>query len=312
MGHRGLLVYQPNHGLGVELALVHHAARLGRLLDRTVVLPLVPILETLQYQGGLEEYFELPGDLDWISTAAFRQRHGGQIDQLYQLLPHWRPDYWSSVVRDLHPVWLQNIRRYTYFSLAGLGVRRVSRQVIARPLTAEAARERFATDATTIGFTYLHSVLTGDPAHQLQHNNHFYWLDDAPPHPRTDFLEAVELALGGRPNLALHIRRANLEMARIISGVELPPITAFQERIPADPGLVYVATDVDAVLEEICQKLPDARRIRTGHITRDAVLDLSACALAEHFIGTHFSTFSHYIVHARSRLGRDPSTTVLL
>src|SRR5260370_12066820 len=61
----------------MEMALVDAAVRLGGLLNRTVVLPFLPILESLEYQGGIEEYFELQPGTDWISTKLFRERYGG-------------------------------------------------------------------------------------------------------------------------------------------------------------------------------------------------------------------------------------------
>jgi hypothetical protein len=311
-GGRGLLVYQPNHGLGVELALVDTAARLGRLLDRTVVLPLLPILDTLDYQGGVEEYFELHPEVDWISTSEFRQRYHGEIDHLFHLLPHWKPDYWSKVVRDTHPVWLRNIRHYDYFSRVGLRVREVSVHAFRRPLPLQTAAEVFSTDAPVIGFSYIHSLLADDAPRTPPDDDHFHWLTCAPPHPRGELLEAVELLLGRVPDVALHVRRANQEMALAISGTVLPPIPAYCELVPAGAELVYVATELDAAFDQVRQKLPDARRITTGHHLRDAAIDIAACALAERFIGTHCSTFSMYVVHARSSLGKEPSSTTLL
>ncbi len=309
---RGLLVYQPNHGLGVEMALVDTAARLGRLLDRTVVLPLLPILETLEYQGGVEQYFQMHPDVDWISTEEFRWRHEGEIDHLFHLLPHWKPDYWSKVVRDLHPVWLRNIRRCDYFSRVGLRVRDASLHAFRRPLSPRTAQELFSSNAPVIGFSYIHSLLADDASRAPPPDDHFHWLDYAPTHPRDELLAAVESILGGIPDVALHVRRANQEMARAIDGVELPPIPAYCELVADDAGLVYVATELDAAFDEVRQKVPDARRIRTGHETRDAAIDIGACALAERFVGTHCSTFSMYIVHARAGLGKEPNSTTLL
>jgi len=311
-GGRRLLVYQPNHGLGVELALVDTAARLGRLLDRTVVLPLVPILDTVQYQGGLEEYFELHPDVDWIPTSEFRQRHHGEIDHLYHLLPHWKPDYWRKVVRDTHPVWLRNIRHYDYFSRVGLRVRDVSLHAFRRPLRPETALELFSSDAPVIGFSYVHSLIADEASRPPPDDDHFHWLTLAPPHPRKELLEDVELALGGVPDVALHVRRANQEMALAIDGTVLPPIPAYCELVPVGAERVYVATELDATFDKVRQTVPGARRIRTGHETRDAAVDIAACALAERFVGTHCSTFSMYIIHARASLGKEPSSTTLL
>jgi hypothetical protein len=311
MAARRFLVYQPNHGIGVELAMVHHAARLARLLDRTVVLPLLPILETQQYQGGVEEYFDGPTGVEWISTAEFLERHGGDIHQLFVLAPQWQPEYRSQVIRDRHPVWLDNIERHPYFELAGMRVLRATRMTIESQLHKEAARELFATDAPVIGFSYVHSLIEKNSTYE-EPDRDPAWHTDVPPQPRAEFLRAVELALGGRPSIALQIRHGSRDNARAIHQVELPGIEEFLAHVPPDPGLVYVATDVSDVYTEVRSHVGDARHIETGHFTRDAVLELSACILAERFVGTDYSTFTRYILHARNNRGEPPESTVLL
>lgn len=311
MASRGVLVYQPNHGIGVELAMIHHAARLARLLDRTVVLPLLPILETQRYQGGVEEYFDPPAGFAWITTAEFRQRYGGEIHQLFSLVPQWQPEYRSTVIRDRHPVWLDNIHRHPYFELAGMRVRDVTRLTVHAPLRPDEARRMFATEAPVIGFTYLHSLVERNSTYE-EPDTDPAWHGDVPPQPRAEFLRAVELALGQRPAVALHIRRGSQDNARAIHDVELPSLTRFTAHVPADAGLVYVATDVADTYQEIRRQLPDARHIETGHFTRDAVLDLSACVLADRFVGTDYSTFSQYVLHARTTRGLPRESTILL
>jgi hypothetical protein len=311
MVSRGLLVYQPNHGIGVELAMVHHAARLARLLDRTVVLPLLPILETQRYQGGVEDYFDGPTGFDWITTAEFVQRHGGEIHQLFSLLPQWQPEYRSKVVRDRHPVWLDNINRHPYFELAGMRVQDVTRLTVEAPLTADAARRMFASEAPVIGFSYLHSLVERNSTYE-EPDNDPSWHGDVPAQPRAEFLQAAELALGGRPTVALHIRRGSQDNARAIHGLELPSLAEFEAHVPAGADLVYVATDVADAYHDVRQRIPDARHIETGHFTRDAVLDLSACVLAERFVGTDYSTYTQYVLHARTKRGLPRESTVLL
>jgi hypothetical protein len=293
MNPERFLVYQPNHGLGIEMAMVHHAARLARILDRTVVLPLLPMLETQRYQGGIEEYFEPPRDLAWISTTDFRDKYGGKVDRLFSLIPQWQEEYRSQLVRDRHPVWLDNILRHPYFALA-------------------AARSMFSSDERSIGFSYLHSLVRGNSTYE-EPDTDPAWPTDVPPHPRSDFLRAVELVLGGRPTVALHVRRGSQDNARAIHNYELPRSEAFLAEVPDDSdSLVYVATDVPSVLAEIREAIPDARQIHSGHFTRDAVLDLSACILADRFIGTDYSTFTQYVLHGRNQLGRPRMSTVLL
>jgi hypothetical protein len=306
-----LIVYQPNHGIGVEMALVDAAARLGKLLDRTIVLPQLPILDTLDYQGGIDEYFELNPDMNWVSTEELLRR-GAVIDRLFHLIPYWKPDFKRQIVRDLHPVWVRNISRYEYFPAVGLRVREVSRREIHHPLCPETVREMFASDAPVIGFSFINGLIADNVSRSSPPDDKFRWLDYAPPHPRREFLEAVKVLLGQVPDIALHVRRANQEMARAIDGTELPPIAAYCEYISPDIKLAYIATEMNEVFHEISQKVPAARRITTGHHIRDAVLDIAACTLAERFVGTHCSTFSMYIVHARSSIGKDPGTTVLL
>jgi hypothetical protein len=66
------------------------------------------------------------------------------------------------------------------------------------------------------------------------------------------------------------------------------------------------------VYTEIRRRIDDARHIETGHFTRDAVLELSACILAERFVGTDYSTYTRYVLHARNNRGEPPESTVLL
>lgn len=311
MDSKKFLVYQPNHGIGVELAMVHHAARLARILDRTVVLPLLPILERQVYQGGVERYFELPVSLAWISTIEFAEQYQGEIDRLFSLEPQWQPEYRSELVRERHPVWLDNILRHPYFALAGMRVRETTRMTICSPLAPGEAREMFSTPDTTIGFSYLHSLVEGNSTYEEPDRDQ-WWRRDVPTQPRREFLQAVELMLGARPSLALHIRRGSLDNARVIDGVDLPGLDAFAAQVPGTGGLIYVATDEAAALEAIRIQRPDARQIASGHATRDAVIDLSACVLADQFVGTYYSTFSQYIFHARTSLGQSRSSTLLL
>jgi len=305
------LVYQPNHGLGIEMAMVHHAARLARVLDRTVVLPLLPMLETRIYQGGVEEYFEPPRNLAWISTREFRERHAGRIDRLYALIPEWQEEWRSQVVRDRHPVWVDNILRHPYFDLAGLKVAAVEWHTLSTQLDEAGAAAMFDVDDRTVGFTYHHSLIRGNSTYE-EPDNDPAWHTDVPPLPRPEFREAVELILGRRPSVALHIRRGSQDNARAIHNYELPLSDAFLTHVPADSELVYVATDTPAVLTEIRAEIPDARQIQSGHFTRDAVLDLSACILADRFVGTDYSTFTQYVLHGRTHLGQPRASTVLL
>lgn len=311
MSGRRFLVYQPNHGLGIEMAMVHHAARLARVLDRTVVLPLLPILETQVYQGGLEEYFEPPPGVDWISTAEFREKCGGRVDLLFSLMPQWQEEFRTQVIRDRHPVWLDNIMRHPYFALAGLEVGKVERHTIDTQLDHDTARSTFACDVRTVGFTYLHSLIRGNSTYEDPDLDPA-WHTDVPPYPREEFRRGVELVLGRRPTVALHIRRGSQDNARAIHNYELPGTAAFLAEIAMDSELVYLATDVAEVRDEVRAAIPDVRHIETGHFTRDAVLDLSACMLAERFVGTDYSTFSRYVLHGRTMLGRPPESTVLL
>jgi hypothetical protein len=190
-------------------------------------------------------------------------------------------------------------------------VQDVTRLTVETPLTAEAAREMFSTDAPVIGFSYLHSLVERNSTYE-EPDEDPAWHGDVPPRPRAEFLRAVELALGARPTVALHIRRGSQDNARAIDGVELPNIAAFEAHVPSDADLVYVATDVTAAYDEIRQRIPDARHLETGHFTRDAVLDLSACVLAEWFVGTDYSTFTQYVLHARTKCGQPRDSTVLL
>lgn len=311
MANERFLVYQPNHGIGVELAMVHHAARLARVLDRTVVVPLLPILETQQYQGGIDEYFDMPERLNWISTREFCEEHGGQIGRLFALEPQWQREYRSKVTRERHPVWLDNIRRHPYFELAGMQLDKVTRQAITGSLNASEVQKIFGTDDRTIGFSYHHSLLEGYSTYEEPYRDP-WWRDDVPPQPRWEFFEAVRLALGDRPALAMHVRRGSLDNAQVIDGVELPALAAFEEHIRPGPGLAYLATDTAEVHAQFRKIRPDIRQIETGHFTRDAVLDLCACVLANRFVGTDYSTFTQYILHARTSLGRPRDSAVLL
>jgi hypothetical protein len=227
------------------------------------------------------------------------------------LAPQWQEEYRTQVIRDRHPVWLDNIERHPYFEIAGMRVRRTTRMTVESQMDADTARERFSTDAPVIGFSYLHSLVEKNSTYE-EPDRDPAWYGDVPPQPRAEFFRAAELALGDRPAVALHIRHGSRDNARAIHQVELPGIEEFLAHVPPNSGMVYVATDVPEVFAAVRAQLGDVRHIETGHFTRDAVLELSACILADRFVGTDYSTYTRYVLHARNHRGLPPESTVLL
>lgn len=309
------LIYQPNHGFGIELFLLETAFEIARTLNRTLVLPLMPELETTIYRHGLDSYFLLETDWAWLSAEQYREAHGSGIDLVFHVIPWYRQEYTSAEIRDLHPVWLDNIEHLTSFTRMGFDYGEVTRLDIHRPVTLPEIARRLESERPMIGISFIHGLVDGlsevveqairKRSHRLQY---------VPTVPQQAYLEMARAFAGDAPYNALHWRRGHYleQVARMLEGAALPAAEEMLRLAMGDGSPVIVATDVGLdELRPLSGGL-DLRSFRHEDQQVNAVVDMALCINAKRFIGTDASTFSAYIAYARCALGCAPESTVLL
>lgn len=321
MMDRRYLLYQPAHGMAVETHVLETVRRIAAALERVVVVPKLPVLETLEYERGLDEYLELPRTFSWISTDRFLREVGARIDALYRIVPLYRPEYTNQHVRQMHPTWVQVIEQAAYFARIGFAAaREMTCELSAALGDDDMVRRQFGSADRVIGITYCNGLMPKPPPLLGPHRanatpDEFAGHVSFPPLPAAEFMGQARRLMGGQRYTAVHWRRgANLiPMAEQVLNVRLPSLGEFYGHVPADCQQVYLASDV----EDITFTVPDrpdlpVRRFRCASPNDNAATDLGICILAETFIGTEISTFSHYIVHARSLSGCPDASHVLL
>ena len=311
---RRLLVYQPNHGMAVEVHMLETAMHLGEILDRTVVLPIVPILETTNYEEGLEYYFNIPPSFSWIPNAQFIREHRHVIDVLFHIIPDYSPYYRSAAVREIHPVWLDNIERYRYFDCLGMTIRQVVTRQIRHQLDAEAVQRVFATDAPVIAITYINGLL-GEKTRTLSGGeDNFAHHRSVPTGPSDHFVARASSFIDDREYDAIHWRRSKtlIQMARHFLKVRLPNLASLYGHLGPHCQRLFVATDAPRI--ELLPANSDIEILRyyCDSPNENAVMDLTLCVLADHFVGTEVSTFSHLISRLRKKTGKATDSTVLI
>jgi len=309
------LTYQPNHGFGVELFLLETAFEIARTLQRTLVIPPMPDLETNNYRQGLDRYFRLKTDWPWISMEEYIASHNNVIDVAFQILPSYRKEYGSPEIRRLHPVWLDNIERLTSFRCMGLQTSEVRRLEIDHSMTLSEVRSILNTDDTLIGLSYINGlvesirVLVEDAITKTEPLLHH-----VPTLSQDLFLQMACSFAGDGPYTALHWRRGYhlKEVAKILGDAELPTTQAMLGFVPPDAGQLIIASDSGV---DDFKYLAGDRNIHTFRHPNpqvNAVVDIALCVGADRFIGTQASTFSAYVAYSRSAQGHLKTSTVLL
>ena len=311
---RRLLVYQPNHGLAVEVHMLEIAMHLGEILDRTVVLPRLPILETTNYEEGLEYYFNIPRSFSWSPNAEFiRERHG-VVDVLYHVIPDYSPYYRSAAVREIHPVWLDDIEHYRYFGSLGMTIRQVVTRQILHQLDTEAVQRVFATDAPVIGITYINGLLDEKTRPRSCGEDNFAQHRSVPTGPNNHFVALASSFIDGREYDAIHWRRSKtlIQMARRFMKLRLPSLASLCDHIGPHCQRLFLATDAPRIGGLPVNRGIEIFRYHCDSPNENAVMDLTLCVLADHFVGTEVSTFSHLISRLRHKAGKAADSTVVL
>jgi len=309
------LLYQPNHGFGIELFLLESAFEIARALNRTLVLPPMPDLETTKYRRSLDDYFRLDTDWPWVSTDQYRATYGDKIDLVFHITPLHRVEYASPVIRDLHPVWLDNIERLTSFVKMGFRVGDVRRVQVDRPLRLNEISHTFEDERPSVGLSYIHGLVEiantrYEVAARRPANSDEFMLRHVPTAMRDDYLRLALSFAGPERYAAIHWRRGQniQQVAKILENIELPTVEAMTRAIPADIHQVIVATDVGL---EAFKDFSDGYRIRSFRHEDpqiNAVVDMALCIEADLFVGVDTSTFSTYIAYVRRARGLRTST----
>ena len=306
------LVYQPSHGLGVELFLLETAFAIAGVLERILVIPLLPDLETTRFRRGLEHYFTLDSTHHWISTPEFLGKYSPVIDLTFQVIPEYRAEYRSSTVRALHPVWTDNIEHLTALTRMGFAPKRVVVTSIRRSMTLAEIATVFASTEPVIALSFLNGITDDIPSFEdspfddnVKHVP--YKIQERYVDMARSFVKAEHVA-------ALHWRRRHhiKTMAALMQGATLPSAKKMIQHVPASAVQVIVASDARINGLRRCAAGKELRQFHHSDPQVNAVVDMALCINAEWFIGTHASTFSFYIAYARSAGGIPRNKTVLL
>lgn len=303
-----LLYYIPNHGLGMELYTLEDAVQLACLLDRTLVVPRIPHLETHTLDNGLESYFDIDHSIRWISTTQAMKRP--IVDTVYRILPYYRPTFTSESNRSLHPVWVDNIVNYSYFKHLGLTISHVDTVTLPNAMTKAQALATFLPDDESIGLTFINGLVPSlIPAADRQHT--FAGRLAIPTKPNSLYIEEARRRYIPKIDVAFHVRRGNLQtVARQLHGTRLPSIEAYLNSATlTDSTTIYVATDSPDILSHFPPQTVSTDRTY-GSPTDQVVRDIAVCISARYFVGTKLSTLSSYIYHCRTvNLGLDQNTS---
>lgn len=315
---RQFLLYQPNHGFGVELFLLESAFEIARALDRTLVLPPMPDLETTRYRRSLDHYFRLDADWPWVSAEQYRAMYGDDIDLIFHIEPLYRAEYSSPEIRNLHPVWLDNIERLTSFVKMGFRIGELRRLRIERPLGPVEISHAFTDERPSVGLSYIHGLVEVAnkrfaAATQRPAGSNWSMLRHVPTTVQDEYRRLARSFAGAGRYAAVHWRRGQniQQVAKILENAELPTVEGMMRAVPADIGQVVVATDVGLEAFEDFRGDYRIRSFRHEDPQVNAVVDLALCIDADLFVGVDASTFSTYVAYARHARGLHASTLLL-
>lgn len=312
------LLYQPNHGFGVELFILESAFEIARTLNRTLVLPPMPDLETTKYRRSLDSYFRLDTNWRWISTGQYRAMHGDNIDLIFHIMPRYRKEYISSKIRELHPVWLDNIEHLTSFAKMGFTIGDVRPLQVDQPMQLAQISHTFDDERVAVGISYIHGMVETvnrkiEIVTQALENLNRFILRHVPTSLQNQYQCLAHAFAGDEPYAALHWRRGYhiQNVAKVLENAELPTVEAMINAIPAGIRQVIIATDVG--LEDFKYFSSDyrIRSFRHKDPQVNAVVDIALCIDANYFIGVDASTFSTYIAYVRYSRGLRTSTVLL-
>lgn len=306
----GNLLYQPSHGLGVEMWVVHDAANLAKSLGLRLTLPRLGPLESTDFLYEIEELFEIPDGLAGDTTHAFLAAGPTVVPRL-DVLPIYLTEYTDSRISMLHPTWLRIIREAAYFVQVGIDTRHARTISPPRPLSdPELANVLAPIRAEHLAVSYLNGLCEQQAPIQTAADD-FDGRSFSPCVPCNRWLRIAHRTVG-TPQVAVHIRRGNLVEPLSLKGISLPSVSDYRRIAGSEVGHVYCATDEDAVWHEFEHGTRLLPRIGAMDPVSAAMVELSICATAERFVGTRESTFSHLISAARRALGHSATSTVLV
>ena len=302
------ILYQPLHGLTVELHMLEMAMLLGELLDRTVVLPIIPNLETQVYRKGLNFYFNIPDSFRWISNDMFYQTRK-KIDVTFRIIPHYKKEYNSNAIKNTHPVWLDGIHNSPYFEIIGYNQNKVKTISLNYQLDKTTVLELFETDEEVIAFSYINGLLDDSFYRRNISRDSYKYYRTTPSTPSNIFMDKAKEMIANREFAAVHWRRG-MNMDVVIKELwkkdALPDAPDVQKHIPEKYSLLFLATDVDGYLFDPEQKYTYINHGCYADEPNDrAMMDMSMCILSDFFVGNYYSAFSRYIYHSRCALGKD-------
>jgi hypothetical protein len=301
-----LLVYSPNHGLGVEAHLLTIVARLAVASHRIVVLPRLPEFETTNYREGIERYFRIPSGFPCLAMDELAGENN-RIDVLYCILPYYRHEYVNPIYAELHPVWYENIHSFPYFESVGFTIGSVQTLKPRQSMRLDVLLRLLNRDDPIVALSYVNGLIreyeVADDTDELAHS----WM---PCEPQPEFYVRQPFR---NIQLAVHVRRGNLALVREKTGQsKLPELELFLDSRRAGDK-VFIASDDAATRQLLADRIGRADcRWNAEEGIYGAVLDVAVCSDADLFVGSLASTFSVLIRSARRRRGHPDSSSVLL
>lgn len=302
------ILYQPMHGLGVELVCLETMLRISNILNRTLVLPIIPKIESIDYERGLEEYFEFRDDFKWISMKAYKLKNGNYIDKLFHILPEYKKEYNNMQIRNTHPVWLKLIEEYAYFDIMNMNVGEIKKCFVKNKLTKKNILDLFDTDCKTIAFTYVNDLIE-NKEYGIKNisKDPFKYFISTPDLPNKELFFKVKKYVKNKKYVAIHWRRGNnIELVKkeLMNNRGLPLWSDILKKIPKNIEYIYVASDIEEndLLFNSSIKVIEGFKCNEDNI--NAIIDMCFCINADYFIGNRYSTYSNYIYHVRTLMGK--------
>lgn len=302
------LLYQPMHGLGVELVIVETMMHIARFTNRILVMPLMPVIETNEYEESLDYYFEFGESFKWISTKEFIRVNGREIDNLYHIMPFYREEFINDKIRDCHGVWLDLIYNNTYFKKNYFLIKKLQRIDIKKQLSENEIMELFDVPDKVIALSYANGLIR-DEIYKITgfSKDSFKKLITMPVMPKKCFMDDVQKTTLNK-YVSIHYRRANnMQLVRNVllkKKGDLPTWEEIMLHVPSEYEYAYVAYDADYTDCVKDTKLKFMKHFENVYGNESAILDMCYCILSDYFIGNFYSTYSKYIYHSRLMIGK--------
>lgn len=296
------MMFQPMHGIAVELQVIETAAKIAKILNRILVLPKVPILETLQYELGFEEYFDFPNNFEYISTNEFLKLYQ-HIDKEFHIIPKYKKEYLNENVGALHTTWLSLIHNSDYYSILELEIKKKIEVSLMNPISLKDVEKIFACNDEVIAFNYINGLLETKEYPFKFSKDFFKGYYTTPTPKKLIYIDNLD------NYTSVHWRRgANvIEVSKELWGIKLPSYDKVKNKI--ETKKIYISTDTPKDLLKFQNDFIVIDKPQIDSPTLSAIYDINASIEADVFIGNIYSTFSNYIYHCRLEKGK-PSVFV--